>query len=102
MKHWGSDIIHGLFVDDMIHIYSFDEVKVNLRMNKYIALWKRDFEIKGDWQIETLIEYGNNQVIEQTEQIVKINLEHYVKEAVVFYSECTQKALRSAHQKICW
>ena len=28
MKHKGSEyIIHGLFVDDMMHIYSSDEIK---------------------------------------------------------------------------
>ena len=43
MKRKGSDyIIHGLFVDDMMHIYTSDEMK-----DEFLALYKKDFEITG-------------------------------------------------------
>jgi hypothetical protein len=43
MKHKGAEyIIHGLFVDDMIHIYSCDAMK-----DGFIALYKKAFEITG-------------------------------------------------------
>ena len=38
-------IIHGLFVDDMMHIYSCDEMK-----DEFLALNKKDFEITGGRQ----------------------------------------------------
>ena len=43
MKRKGAEyIIHGLFVDDMMHIYSCDAMKDEL-----LALYKKDFEITG-------------------------------------------------------
>ncbi len=34
--------IHGLFVDDMMHIYSRDAMK-----DEFLALYKKDFNIMG-------------------------------------------------------
>ncbi len=43
MKRKGAEyIIHGLFADDMMHIYSCDAMKEEL-----LALYKKDFEITG-------------------------------------------------------
>jgi hypothetical protein len=43
MKHSGSKyIIHGLFVDDMMHIYSCDAIK-----DGFMQLYSKDFEITG-------------------------------------------------------
>ena len=41
MKRKGDEyIIHGLFVDDMMHIYSCDAMK-----DEFLALYKKDFDI---------------------------------------------------------
>ncbi len=41
MKRKGAEyIIHGLFVDDVMHTYSWNAMKV-----KFLALYKKDFEI---------------------------------------------------------
>ena len=44
MKHKGAEyIIHCLFVDDMIQIYSCNAMK-----DEFLALYKKDFEIAGE------------------------------------------------------
>ena len=41
MKHKDAEyIIHGQFVDEMIHIYSCDAMK-----DEFLALYRKDFEI---------------------------------------------------------
>ncbi len=43
MKSKGDEyIIHGLFVDDMMHIYSCDAIN-----DEFLALYKKDFDITG-------------------------------------------------------
>ncbi len=39
-------IIHGLFFDDMMHMYSCDAMK-----DEFLALYKKDFDITGDGNI---------------------------------------------------
>ncbi len=51
MKRKGDKyIIHGLFVDDMMHIYSCDAIKDEL-----LALYKKDFNITGVTKMETFL-----------------------------------------------
>ena len=51
MERKGSEyIIHGVFVDDMMSIYSSDEMK-----NEFLALYKKDFEISGGDKMETFL-----------------------------------------------
>ena len=58
MKHKGAEyIIYGLFIDDMMHIYSCDAMK-----DKFPALYKKDFEITGGSKMETFL----GMVVEQT------------------------------------
>ena len=78
-------IIHRLFVDDMMHIYSCDAMK-----NEFLALYKNDFEITGDNKIETYL----GMVVEQNDKSIKIHLDNYVKDIVAEYSEYIQKSLR--------
>ena len=48
IKHSGSEyIIHGLFVDDMMHIYSCDAIK-----DEFMQLYSKDFEITGGSQMK--------------------------------------------------
>ena len=66
MKRKGAEyIIHGLFVDDMMHIYSCDAMK-----DEFLALYKKDFEITGGDKMEM--------VVEQDDKSIKIHLDNYV------------------------
>ncbi len=86
MKHCGSDyIIHGLFVDGMMHIYSCDAIK-----DGFMQLYSRDFEITGGSQMKTFLWMQ----VEQTAQSIKFYLDHYIKEAVAEYVEYIRKAIR--------
>jgi hypothetical protein len=51
MKHSGSEyIIHGLFFDDMMHMYSCDAIK-----DEFMQLYSKDFEITGGRQMKTFL-----------------------------------------------
>ena len=51
MKRTGDEyVIHGLFVDDMMHIYSFDAMK-----DEFLALYKKDFDITGGTKMEAFL-----------------------------------------------
>ncbi len=51
MKRKGDEyIIHGPFVDDMLHIYSCDAMK-----DEFLALHKKDFDITGSTKMETFL-----------------------------------------------
>ena len=78
MKHSGSEyIIHGLFVDDMMHIYSCDAIK-----DEFMQLYSKDFEITGGRQMKTFL----GMQVEQTARSIKIHLDHYIKEVVEGYA----------------
>ena len=86
MKLKGAEyIIHGLFVDDMMHIYSCDAMK-----DEFLALYKKDFEITGGIKMETFL----GMVIEQDDKSIKIHLDNYVKEVIAEYSDYIKKSLR--------
>ncbi len=52
MKRKGDKyIIHGLFVDDMMHIYSCDAMT-----DEFLALYYKDFNITGGTEMETFLE----------------------------------------------
>jgi hypothetical protein len=79
MKSKGDEyIIHGLFVDDMRHIYSCDAMK-----DEFLALYKKDFDITGGTKMETFL--GKS---------IKIHLDNYVKDVVAEYAKYIKKALR--------
>jgi hypothetical protein len=43
MRRKGDEyMLHGLFVDDMMHVYSCNELK-----DEFLALYKKDFNITG-------------------------------------------------------
>jgi hypothetical protein len=86
MKRKGAEyIIHGLFVDDMMHIYSCDSMK-----DEFMALYKKDFEITGGGKMETFL----GMVVEQDDKAIKIHLDNYVKEVITEYSTYIKKSLR--------
>ncbi len=86
MKHSGSEyIIHGLFVDDMMHIYSCDAIK-----DEFMQLYSKDFDITGGSQMKRFL----GMKVEQTARSIKIHLDHYIKEVMEGYAEYIRKALR--------
>ena len=86
MKRKGSDyIIHGLFVDDMMQIYTSDEMK-----DEFLALYKKDFEITGGCKMETFL----GMAFEQKEKSVKIHLDNYIMDVLTEYSAYIKKSLR--------
>ncbi len=86
MERKGDEyIIHGLFVDDMMHIYSCDEMK-----DEFMALYKKDFNITGGTKMETFL----GMIVEQSDKSIKIHLDNYVKDVVAEYAEYIKKALR--------
>ena len=70
-KTKGSDyIIHGLFVDDMMHISSCDELRAEF-MKKYSS----DFEITGGGLMKTFL----GMEVEQDDTGIKLHLAHYIQ-----------------------
>ncbi len=68
MKRKGDKYtIHGLFVDDMMHMYSCDAMKDEL-----LALYKKDFNITGGTKIEIFM----GMVAEQSGKSIKIHLDN--------------------------
>ena len=81
MKRKGAKyIVHGLFVDNMMHIYSSDAIK-----DEFLALYKKDFEITGGSKMETFL--GSGMVVEQKGKSFKIHVDNYVKEVLTEYSD---------------
>ena len=86
MKRKGAEyIIHGLCVDDMMHIYSSDAMK-----DEFLALYKKDFEITGGSKMETFL----GMTVEQKGKSIKIQLDNYVKEVLAEYSDYIKISLR--------
>jgi hypothetical protein len=78
-------IIHGLFADDMMHIYSCDAIK-----DEFMQLYSKDFqvEITEGRQMKTFL----GMQMEQTTRLIKIHVDHYIKEVVAEYVEYIKKA----------
>jgi hypothetical protein len=84
MKHRGSEyIIHGLFVDHMMHIYSCDAIK-----DEFMQLYSKDFEITGGRKMKTFL----GMQVEQTARLIKIHLDHYITGVVAEYAEYIKKS----------
>ncbi len=79
MKLSGSDyIIHSLFVDDMMHIYSCDAIK-----DGFMQLYSKDFDITVDSQMKTFL----GMQVEQASRSIEIHLDQYIKEVMAEYAE---------------
>ncbi len=86
IKRCGEDfIIHGLFVDDMMHVTTSDALRDEF-MKKYTA----DFNVTGGDLMETFL---GMEVI-QTKHHVKLHLDHYVRDLLREYKTYIQKTLR--------
>jgi hypothetical protein len=86
LKRSGSEyIIHGLLVDDMMHIYSCDA-----RKDEFMKLYSKDFDITGGNLMRTVL----GMQVEQAARSIKIHLDHYIKNVVAKYAEYIRKAVR--------
>ena len=87
MKRKESEyIIHGLLVDDMMHIYTSDAMK-----DEFLALYKKDFEITGGGKMETLL----GMAVEQKDKSIRIHLDNYIRDVLTDYSDYIKKSLLS-------
>ncbi len=86
MKREGKHfIIHGLFVDGMMHIATNNKLKNEL-MEKYL----RDFQITGGGFMKTF--FGMD--IEHSNRSIQLHLDHYVCEMLNEYKAYIKKSLR--------
>ncbi len=86
MKHEGKHfIIHGLFVDDIMHIATKNKVKYEF-MKKY----SRDFNITGGGFMKTFL----GMEIKQSKRSIKLHLDHYVCEMLNEYKAYIKESLR--------
>jgi hypothetical protein len=85
-KTKGSEyIIHGLFVDDMMHISSCDELKKEF-MDKY----SKDFEITGGDLMKTFL----GMEVKQSGKTIKLHLDCYIQQVLAGYKVYIKKMLR--------
>jgi hypothetical protein len=86
MKHQGSDfIIHGLFVDDMMHVPPCDKLR-----DEFLTLYQKDFEITGGGLMETFL----GMEVEQPGKVIKLHLDGYIQEVLTEYKVYIKKSLR--------
>jgi hypothetical protein len=86
MKREGAEfIIHGLFVDDMMHIPTCDKLR-----DEFLELYKKDFEITGGGLMETFL----GMEVEQPGEVIRLHLDSYIQEVLTEYKAYIKKALR--------
>ncbi len=86
MKHEGNHfIIHGLLVDDMMHIATNNKLK-----NEFMEKYSRDFNITGGGLMKTFL----GMKIEQSNRSIKLHLDHYIREMLNEYTAYIKKSLR--------
>jgi hypothetical protein len=86
MKREGKHfIIHGLFVDDMMHISTNTKLK-----NEFMEKYSKDFSITGGGFMKTFL----GMEIEQSNRSIKLHLDHYVSEMLNEYKTYIKKSLR--------
>jgi hypothetical protein len=88
MKHEGKQfIIHGLFVDDMMHR---DIATNNKLKNEFMEKYSNDFSITGGGFMKTFLAME----IEQSNRSIKLHLDHYIREMLNEYKTYIKKSLR--------
>ncbi len=86
MKRDGDDfIIHGLFVDDMMHIPTCDSF-----WKEFLDKYTKDFDITGGDLTETFL----GMQVEQSKKAVCLHLDNYIKELLDEYKAYATKSLR--------
>ena len=86
MKRQGIDLImHGLFVDNMMHVPTCDKLR-----DEFLELYQKDFEITGRGLMETFL----GMEVEQPGKVIKPHLDNYIQEVLKDYKEYIKKSLR--------
>jgi hypothetical protein len=86
MKREGTDfIMHGLFVDDMVHIPACDRLK-----NEFLELYQKDFEITGGGLMETFL----GMEVDQPDKVIRLHLDKYIRSVLDEYKEFIKKSHR--------
>ena len=76
MKRQCSDfIMHGLFVDDMMHVPTCDKLRDD-SADEFLQLYQKDFEITGGGLLETFL----GMEVEQPGKMIKLHLNSYIQE----------------------
>ena len=71
MKRQDSDFsIHGLFVDDMMHVPTCDKLH-----DEFLQLYQKDFETTGGGLMETFL----GMEVEQPGKEIKLHLDSYIQ-----------------------
>ena len=79
MKRQGSDfIMHGLFVDDMMHVPTCDKLR-----DEFLQLYQKDFEITGGGLMETFL----GMEAEPTGKVIKLHLDSHIQEVLKDYKK---------------
>jgi hypothetical protein len=85
-KTKGSNyIIHGLFVDDMMHISSCDELR-----EEFMSKYSKEFGITGGGLMKTFL----GMEVGQNDENIKLHLDHYIQTVLAEYRDYIKKALR--------
>ncbi len=84
VKHF---IFHGLFVDDMMHIATNNNLKLK---NEFMEKYSRDFNITGGGFMKTIL----GMEIEQNNRLIKLHLDHYVCEMLTEYKTYIKDSLQ--------
>ncbi len=72
MKRDGDEfIIHGLFVDDMMHVPTCDKLK-----QEFLDKYTKDFDITGGGLMETFL----GMQVEQSRKRIRLHLANYIQE----------------------
>ncbi len=86
MKRQGNDfIIHGLFVDDMMHVPTSDALK-----HEFMEKYTRDFDITGGGLMETFL----GMQVEQSQGKICLDLDTYIRKVLEEYKVFQAKSLR--------
>ena len=86
MKREGEHfIIHGLFVDDMMHTTTSTKLK-----DEFLRKYSKDFNITGGGLMKTFL----GMEVEQDNKTIKLHLDHYVQEMLAEYKDYIKKSLR--------
>jgi hypothetical protein len=86
MRRVGNDfILHGLFVDDMMHNSTSTKLK-----EEFMTKYSKDFKITSGGLMKSFL----GMLVEQGDKKIKLHLDHYVQEMLTKYKNFIKKSLR--------
>ena len=86
MKHENGDwIMHGLFVDDMVHASTSEKLKQD-----FIAEYKGDFQIICDDRMTSFL----GMEVEQDQNSIRLHLDTYIQDTLSEYKAAIKKFVK--------